>query len=103
MIFAVEKWFLRPEHLPDAVRIMQEMDDFVGPNAHAHPGWVAHARYFQAHADPAQVMLVYPWASVELHRDLLAQEVPLIAEFEPRYFIRPREVTYLHELAVWVE
>jgi hypothetical protein len=103
MIVAVERWFLRPEFLADAVRIMQEMDDFVGPNAHAHPGWVAHAKYYQAHADPLQVMLVYPWASVELHRDLLAQEVPLIAEFESRYFSKGREVFYLNELDVWVE
>ena len=103
MIFAVETWYLRPEYVGDVLRIMQEMDDYVGPNAHAHPGWRAHARYFQEHADPTTVMLVYPWASVEAHADLLAQEVALIAEFEPRYFSRPRRVSYLTELAVWVE
>jgi len=103
MIFAVETWYLRPEHVDHVLRIMQEMDDFVGPNAHAHPGWRAHARYFQSHADPTAVMLVYPWADVEAHADLLAQEVPLIAEFEARYFRAPRTIAYLRELDVWVE
>lgn len=38
MILAVEKWFLRPELAGEAVRIMQEVDDF--SRAHELAVWV---------------------------------------------------------------
>lgn len=103
MITVVETWRLKPEHARDAARIMQEMDDLVGPNAHAQPGWCGHARFLQSQAHPEVVLMIYPWRSREAHAALEGQEEPLLAAFLARYCAGPREVAYFSELAVEVE
>ncbi|HEX9992989.1 MAG TPA: hypothetical protein VGB14_08690 [Acidimicrobiales bacterium] len=103
MITVVEVWHLRPELGGDALALMQEMDDLLGGNAHEHPGWCGHARFFQSAGDPSTVMMLYPWRSRELHEDLLASEEQLLAPFYERCCTARREVHYYEELAVEVE
>lgn len=103
MIAVVEVWRLKPGFEDDALRLMQEMDDMLGGNAHAHPGWCGHARFFQSVADRTTVMMLYPWRSRELHEDLLASEEPMLGPFYERYCTARREVHYYDELDVDVE
>lgn len=103
MITVVEVWRLRPEVAGDALRVMQEMDDLVGPNAHAHPGWCGHARFLRSHQDPGRLVMLYPWRSRELHEDLLRGEEAMLARFHDTYCTRPREIHYYDELEVEVE
>ena len=102
-VSVVEAWHLKPEHEGDALRLMQEMDDLLGPNAHAHPGWCGHAHFFQSHVDPSLVLMLYPWRSKELHEDLLQSEEPLLERFYEEYCARSREIQYYDELEVEVE
>ena len=103
MISVLEVWHLKPEVAGRALEVMQEMDDLLGPNAHEHPGWCGHARFFRSEADPAEVLMLYPWRSRDLHEDLAAGEEPLLEPFYERYCDRRREIRYLEELAVDVE
>jgi hypothetical protein len=103
MITVVETWRLRPEYQRDAMRIMQEMDDLVGPNAHENTGWCGHARFFQSESEPAVVLMIYPWQSRESHASLVAQEEPLLRGFFEKHCAGPREISYYSELAVDVE
>jgi hypothetical protein len=103
MITVVETWQLKPEVADDALRLMQEMDDLVGPNAHAHSGWCGHARFLRGHDDSARVVMLYPWRSKELHEDLLRTEESMLADFQRAYCARPREIRYYDELDVEVE
>jgi hypothetical protein len=103
VISVVEVWRLKPGLEGDALAVMQEMDDLLGGNAHAHPGWCGHARFFQSQADRGTVMMLYPWRSRELHEDLLATEEPLLAPFYERCCTARREVHYYEELDVEVE
>ncbi len=103
MINVVEVWHLKPELANRAVELMQEMDDFVGPPAHRHAGWCGHAQFLQSQADPATVLMLYPWRSRELHEDLARSEEPGLAEFYGRYCVRPREIHYYLPLPVDVE
>jgi hypothetical protein len=99
----VELWHLKPELADDALRLMQEMDDLLGPSAHEHPGWCGHAQFLQSHADPALVTMLYPWRSKELHEDLVRGEEPMLERFYEEYCTRPREIHYHDELEVEVE
>ena len=103
MISVVEVWHLRPELADRAEALMQEMDDLLEDNAHGHPGWCGHARFFASTEEPGRVLMFYPWRSAELHRDLTRSEEPLLADFVREYCTRPREVQLYEELAVDVE
>ena len=103
MISVVEVWQLRPELAGRAEELMQEMDDLLEDNAHGHPGWCGHARFFASTQDPGRVLVLYPWRSAELLADLVRAEEPLLADFVARCCTRPREVHVYEELAVDVE
>lgn len=103
MISVVEVWRLKPGLEGDALALMQEMDDLLGGNAHRHPGWCGHARFFQSQQDPTTVMMLYPWRSRELHEDLMRTEEELLAPFYERCCTARREVHYYDELDVEVE
>jgi 3-oxoacyl-[acyl-carrier protein] reductase len=75
VIWVLERWCFRPD-VPDVTAAMQEMDDLLGPAAHAHPGWSGHARFFARLDDASEAVMLYPWRSAELHEDLVAEEEP---------------------------
>jgi hypothetical protein len=103
VISVMELWYLKPGTEAEALGVMQEMDDLVGPGAHDHPGWCGHAHFFQSHAERGTVLMLYPWRSKELHEDLRRREEPLLADFYDRYCARPRDIQYWDELEVEVE
>ena len=103
VISVVEVWHLRPELADRAEQLMQEMDDLLEDNAHAHPGWCGHARFYASADEPGRVLVLYPWRSRELLDDLVRGEEPLLADFVARCCTRPREVHVYSELAVDVE
>jgi 3-oxoacyl-[acyl-carrier protein] reductase len=103
MIVVHEIWELRPEFTGSATRILQEMDDLLGSNAHEHPGWSGHATFYQNAARPAEVILSYPWASIESHRDLSESEENILSGFTGKYFTGERRIEYYETLAVEVE
>lgn len=103
MVMVKETWYLRDEFTDRALELMQEMDDLTGPNAHADPGWAGHARFFQSSADPALVIMIYPWRSLADHDRLRAAEKRLLADFHTKYCTRERDIEYLEELPVDVE
>lgn len=103
MITVMETWFLKPGLEDRALEILQEMEELVGPPAHAHPGWLDHARFLQGEDDPRRLVVLYPWRSRELLDDLLAGEEPRLRRFVERYCARPREVLCFNELPVDVE
>lgn len=98
-----ETWYLKDQYLNDALRIFQEMDDLLGPEAHEQEGWSEHARFFQSNDRPERVEVLYTWKSKELHDRLRAREVDILSEFEVRYFSRPRTFEFLTELPVEVD
>jgi hypothetical protein len=98
-----ETWYLKDEYLNEALRIFQEMDDILGPEAHVQEGWSNHARFFQDHEHREIVEVFYVWASRALHDKLLAREEPLLADFQKRYFRKARTFEFLTELPVEVE
>ncbi|MEO3780393.1 hypothetical protein ABGB16_26980 [Micromonospora sp. B11E3] len=102
MIWVLERWHFTPD-AGDVTAAMQEMDDLLGPAAHAHPGWCGHARFFSALDDPRRGVMLYPWRSRELHEDLVRDEEPRLAEFYRRYCARPRDISYYAEVAVDVD
>jgi len=102
VIWVMELWRFRPA-VPDATAAMQEMDDLLGANAHRHPGWCGHARFFSRLDDAGVGMMLYPWRSRELHDDLAASEEPLLQDFYRRWCVAPREIHHYEELAVDVD
>jgi hypothetical protein len=103
MIKVTEHFFLKRGLEGQADRIMQALDDLVGPAAHQHPGWCGHASFLQSQERPCEILMIYPWRSEELHADLFKQEQPLLADFYRRYCSAPREIAVYRELAVDVE
>ncbi|WP_128645451.1 hypothetical protein [Rhodococcus sp. BS-15] len=103
MITVIETWHLTTEAAENALAVLQEMDELLDDNAHHHPGWAGHARFFQHASDPQRVTMTYPWESVEQATDLIESETPLLEDFYRRYCVRPREVVFAHELPVDVE
>jgi 3-oxoacyl-[acyl-carrier protein] reductase len=99
MITVEETWYLSSDAAKDASGAMQAIEDVVGPMAHEHPGWCGHASFLQDRGDPARVLIVYPWRSMEDHHDLLAREGPYLSEFYAKYCTRPRTIRYYSELA----
>jgi 3-oxoacyl-[acyl-carrier protein] reductase len=102
-VVVLETWHLRPELSDRAIELMQTMDDLVGPAAHADAGWCGHASFWQSHADPATVHMVYPWRTVAEHRTLAAAEQSLLADFHRAHCTRAREISYFTELPVDVD
>ena len=104
MITVLEIWYLKPELAERAPALMQEMDDLVGPAAHAHPGWCGHARFYQRRLPHhGEVVMLYPWRSRELHEELQAREEPVLVAFTEKYCAAPRTIEYLDEIPVEVE
>ena len=103
MILVREVFTFKPEFASAAQDLMQEMDDLVGPGAHAHPGWRGHAKFYQNVDQSAETILVYPWVSKESHRTLVDDEAEILAEFTDRYCARPRQIDYYSLLSVDVE
>lgn len=100
MITVVESWYLKSGLEEEAGRILDEMEELLGPSAHAHPGWCGHARFFQSTADRSRLLVVYPWRSLDLLDDLLAAEEKILAPFYESYFRQRRQVETYRELAV---
>lgn len=103
MITVMEIWRLRHDLEEGPLAIMQKMDDLLGPAAHEHPGWCGHARFLESEIRPGEVVMMYPWLTTELHRDLTAQEELLLKSFYEGYCLAPREIHYYTELMVDVE
>jgi 3-oxoacyl-[acyl-carrier protein] reductase len=103
VIWVMELWRFRPAVGHDATAAMQEMDDLLGANAHRHPGWCGHARFFSRLDDTGVGMMLYPWRSRELHDDLAASEEPLLQDFYRRWCVAPREIHHYEELAVDID
>jgi hypothetical protein len=103
VVTVIETWFLKKEFTDRVIPVMQELDDIVGPNAHADPGWCGHADFYQYDDEPTQVIMVYPWRSREVHLQLCAVEEPMLEDFTGKYCERPRRVEYLTELPVEVD
>lgn len=103
MIQVCEQFFLRGDLEEDATRVMQILDDLLGPGAHAHPGWCGHATFLQSAERPGEVLMLYPWRDRESHEDLRAREEPLLEDFYARYCAAPRRVGLYRLLKVEVE
>ena len=102
-VVVTETWRLKPQFEADALRLMQRMDDMLGPGAHGHPGWCGHARFFQHAERRGEILMVYAWKSRSLHEHLLLLEEPAVRAFEAQFCRAARVVDYHHELAVDVE
>jgi hypothetical protein len=103
MITVIETWSIKQALQAQAKDIMQAMDDLLGPGAHAHPGWQGHASFFQRSDRPEEVVVLYPWESIESHRDLCERESEALPEFYEKYCNKPREIKYFSELLVDVD
>lgn len=103
MITVIERWHLRPEVADRGLEVMQEMDDLVGPPAHADPAWSGHAQFFRSHDASNEFLMIYPWRSIEDHLQLRESEEPLLADFYGKYCAANREISYYDELAVEVD
>jgi hypothetical protein len=103
VVTVVEKWCLRPEVADRGLEIMQEMDDLVGPGAHADPAWAGHGHFYRSRSAPHEFLMIYPWRSVAEHVRLRAREEPILADFHSRYCSAEREIFYYDELEVEVE
>jgi 3-oxoacyl-[acyl-carrier protein] reductase len=99
MIHVLETWRLKDEYVAQIPQLMQEMDNLVGPPAHAHPAFCGHATFLRDEdRDPSTVWVLYPWRSRGEADDLIDSEVDLIAPFTAKYCAAPREVAYLTEV-----
>ena len=103
MITIIESYLLKPGYAPQALSVLQELDNLLGPNAHANSGHAGHARFLQDASDPAQVRLVYEWRDRESFAELLRSEEALLPDFLAKYCAGPRVVQVHDELAVEVE
>lgn len=103
MITIIESYCLKPAYAPQALSVLQELDDLLGPNAHANSGHAGHARFLQDASDPAQVRLLYEWSDRESFAELQRSEEALLADFLVKYCAGPRVVQVHDELAVEVE
>jgi|GEM_PF-4190820 3-oxoacyl-[acyl-carrier protein] reductase len=103
MINVVETWRIREEFTDRLTKIMQEMDDLVGPAAHADPAWAGHATFLQPQQEPTTVWMLYRWRSRAEHEQLAVAEEEILNEFYAKYCWAPREIDYLNELPVDVE
>jgi 3-oxoacyl-[acyl-carrier protein] reductase len=103
MVYIVERFILKAECAVDATDIMQRLDDLLGPAAHDHSGWCGHALFLQDVMRPHEILMCYPWRSIELHADLRAQEERRLTNFYAQYCQAPREITIYQPLNVEVE
>ena len=103
MITVIESYFLKSEYAPHALRVLQELDDLLGPNAHANPGHTGHAQFLQDTADSTQVRLVYQWRDAGSFAELLCTEEALLPKFIAKYCSRPRVIQVHDELPVEVD
>jgi hypothetical protein len=103
VVTVVETWRLKEECVERALEIMQEMDDVVGPAAHVDPGWREHGRFFQNHADPAEIHMLYTWRSRPEHEVFIRDEETRLADIYAKYCAGPRRISYFTELSVDVE
>jgi hypothetical protein len=103
MIFVIESYFLKSEYTPQALTVLQELDDLLGPNAHANPGHTGHAHFLQDASDPTQVRLVYAWGDQGSFADLARSEEPLLVNFLEKYCCAPRLIQVHRELPVEVD
>lgn len=99
-ITVIEHWHLTEEAANDAFAVMQKMDDLLEDNAHDHPGWDGHARFFHLADDPTRVTMFYSWASRSEAESLLASEEPLLREFTAQYCTSERRVEFANELPI---
>lgn len=102
-LYVVEIWKLRTDFADKATQVMQAMDEMLGPAAHAHAGWCGHASFYQNSQSPEEVMVLYPWKSKALHRDLTQTEDAQLEDFYSKYCTGPREIRYYHGLEVEVD
>lgn len=103
MVTVIENWLLKAEFADQALELMQEMDDIVGPNAHDDPGWCEHGRFYQLQSRPAEIWMMYTWRSREEHEVFIKKEEELLGDFYERCCERPRNIIYFTELPVDVE
>jgi hypothetical protein len=103
MITVIETWYLKNEFADQALELMQDMDDIVGPNAHDDSGWCGHAQFFQRNSKTNEVVMMYPWLSTDLHLSLRDSEEPLLQDFMTKYCAQQRSIEYVTELPVEVE
>lgn len=99
----MEIWHLKPEKEDQALALMQEMDDIVGPPAHEDSGWCGHAHFYQRTERPSEVVMLYSWRSRELHEALTIKEKSILVSFIEKNCTAPRDITYYTELPVDVE
>ena len=103
MITIIESYFLKPDYAEQALRVLQELDNLLGPNAHTNRGHADHAHFLQDAADPTQVRLVYQWRDPESFGELVSSEAALLPEFIGKYCSAPRVIQVHEELAVEVD
>ncbi|MDQ1646466.1 MAG: hypothetical protein QOJ50_2650 [Cryptosporangiaceae bacterium] len=103
MVTVIERWMLRPDLAERGLQIMEEMDDLVGPSAHADPGWSGHAHFCRSLSTPNEFLVIYPWRSVEDHEQFRATEDRLLTGFNERYCASERHISYYDDLPVDVE
>ena len=100
MINIIESYSLKSDFAPQALTILQELDDLLGPNAHANRGHMGHARFLQDATDPTQVRLVYRWRDIESFTELVRAEEVLLSDFLQKYCVGPRLIQIHNELPV---
>ncbi|WP_405387466.1 hypothetical protein OG596_05620 [Streptomyces sp. NBC_01102] len=103
MVTVIENWLLKSEYAEQALELMQDMDDIVGPNAHDDPGWCEHGRFYQLQSRRAEIWMMYTWRSREEHEVFIEKEEELLVDFYQRFCERPRQIIYFTELPVDVE
>lgn len=103
MVTVLETWRLRDEFSGQALELMQDMDELVGPPAHVDPGWCEHGRFFQRQSTPGEIWMMYAWRSRSEHEEFIRNEELLLTDFYAKYCVGPREITYFTELPVDVD
>ena len=103
MIQVCERFFLKDGLEGEATRVMQVLDDLLGPAAHAHLGWCGHATFLQSIERPCEILMLYPWRSEELHANLRSREELLLKDFYEQYCTTPRHITFYRLMDVEVE
>lgn len=103
MVTVIEQWQLKLEHVNDSIAIMQMMDDIVGPEAHEHPGWCEHAKFFQDQSNPQCISMIYDWKSQQLHEDITRDEKDRLKQFIETYCETDRTIHYYKQLPIDVD